>query len=224
MATRTASQDKLIEAAIAVFGDKGYEGTSTRDIAAAAGVNHAAISYYFSGKEALYAACLDAIAVECRAEMGDIPRHLQAAMQGGKADRDLCWAAIESFIETMTHMFLSRDVHTARSRVMLREMIDPTPAFDRLYEAFMKEMSDSLTRIVACLTGLRPTSRDAIFCTHAVFGQIKTFQHSRAILQRRLGITEYSDKDIKDIIKVLKINTRGIVQAWTDRAEQRRRT
>jgi len=35
-----------------LFGEKGYEGASTRDIAAAAGVNAPALQYYFDNKRA----------------------------------------------------------------------------------------------------------------------------------------------------------------------------
>src|SRR6476646_555713 len=46
-------QEHIIEAAEALFADKGFAGTSVRDIAEAAGVNLAMISYYFGSKEKL---------------------------------------------------------------------------------------------------------------------------------------------------------------------------
>ncbi|MGW6936102.1 TetR family transcriptional regulator [Lentzea sp. NPDC054927] len=45
---------RIIEAAAAEFGAKGYAATRTTDIAARAGVNKQLISYYFGGKEGLY--------------------------------------------------------------------------------------------------------------------------------------------------------------------------
>ena len=48
----------LIEAAVAVFAAKGYDGGSVRDIALAANANQAAISYHFGGKDGLYRAVL----------------------------------------------------------------------------------------------------------------------------------------------------------------------
>jgi len=41
---------KIIEAALRVFGENGYERASTRQIAAEAGVNPPALQYYFDGK------------------------------------------------------------------------------------------------------------------------------------------------------------------------------
>ena len=46
-------QVQIIEAAEKLFAEKGFAGTSVRDIAEAAGVNLAMISYYFGSKEKL---------------------------------------------------------------------------------------------------------------------------------------------------------------------------
>ena len=57
----------LISAALALYGDKGYEATSTREIAAAAKVNSAMIAYHFGGKEGVYSALVDrALALDRR--------------------------------------------------------------------------------------------------------------------------------------------------------------
>ena len=48
-----------MEAAEKLFADKGFEGTSVRDIAEGAGVNLAMISYYFGSKEKLMEAMFD---------------------------------------------------------------------------------------------------------------------------------------------------------------------
>jgi AcrR family transcriptional regulator len=47
-------REAIILAAMKLFGLKGFEGTSVRDIAAAADVNPAMISYYFGSKEKLF--------------------------------------------------------------------------------------------------------------------------------------------------------------------------
>ena len=46
--------ETIIESAIKLFSNKGFEGTSVRDIAAEAGVNVAMINYYFGSKEKLF--------------------------------------------------------------------------------------------------------------------------------------------------------------------------
>lgn len=47
-------QTVILSAAMKLFGQKGFEGTSVRDIASVAEVNPAMISYYFGSKEKLF--------------------------------------------------------------------------------------------------------------------------------------------------------------------------
>jgi AcrR family transcriptional regulator len=49
----------ILEVAERLFSEKGFDGTSVRDIAGQAGVNLAMISYYFGSKEKLMAALID---------------------------------------------------------------------------------------------------------------------------------------------------------------------
>ncbi|MCO4746976.1 MAG: TetR/AcrR family transcriptional regulator [Proteobacteria bacterium] len=49
---------RFLEAALELFAEQGYAGTSTRQIATAAGSNVASLAYHFGGKAGLYAAAL----------------------------------------------------------------------------------------------------------------------------------------------------------------------
>ena len=51
-------REHIIAAAVPLFAAKGLNGVSVRELASAAGVNLSMISYYFGGKEGLYAAVL----------------------------------------------------------------------------------------------------------------------------------------------------------------------
>ena len=52
------SKQALLDASVAIFADKGLEGATVKDIADAANVNVALVSYHFGGKEGLYRAVL----------------------------------------------------------------------------------------------------------------------------------------------------------------------
>lgn len=53
------TKEKLLAHAIEIFSLKGFDGTTVKDLAEAAGVNVSLISYHFGGKEALYNACIN---------------------------------------------------------------------------------------------------------------------------------------------------------------------
>jgi AcrR family transcriptional regulator len=56
MLTRMGNREDLLAGALECLKEKGWARTTVRDIAAAAGVNHAAIGYHFGSREALLTA------------------------------------------------------------------------------------------------------------------------------------------------------------------------
>jgi len=54
------AKEKLLAAGTRLFAEKGFAGVSIRELATAAGVNSALISYHFGGKEGLYEAVITA--------------------------------------------------------------------------------------------------------------------------------------------------------------------
>ena len=57
---------RVLDAAEAVFAERGYAGASTREIAQAAGIGKRMLFYYFPSKDALYRAVLDRVLVGMR--------------------------------------------------------------------------------------------------------------------------------------------------------------
>lgn len=52
-------REDILSAAVAVYGEAGYHGSSLREVAKRAGITHAGLLYYFPTKEALLAAVLE---------------------------------------------------------------------------------------------------------------------------------------------------------------------
>lgn len=61
-----STRQKIIESAVKLFAEKGYEGTSVREIANGAEANLSMISYYFGGKEELYKTVIRDFALSAR--------------------------------------------------------------------------------------------------------------------------------------------------------------
>ena len=56
---KQSSKEKLLQTAVRLFAEYGYDGVSIRRIAEESGVNSALISYHFKGKEGLYQAVIE---------------------------------------------------------------------------------------------------------------------------------------------------------------------
>lgn len=57
-ASPETTKQSLMDAAIRLFAEKGYDATTVKDISDRAGVNVSLVSYHFEGKEGLYRTCL----------------------------------------------------------------------------------------------------------------------------------------------------------------------
>lgn len=75
---------EILAAALAVFGERGYDGGSMREIAARVGVSEAALYRHFSGKEAIFLGLIDAVGVVVRQE--GVPKLLAVRADSIEAD------------------------------------------------------------------------------------------------------------------------------------------
>jgi len=57
--TTPGTRERILAAALAVFAERGFDGATTRDIAARAGTNLGLLQYHFGGKERLWRAAVD---------------------------------------------------------------------------------------------------------------------------------------------------------------------
>ena len=79
------TRQAILDAALALFAEKGYFGTSLRDVAQAVGVRESALYNYFSGKEALFEALL---AAESAVKVERLTAILDAPLTDGRAVLD----------------------------------------------------------------------------------------------------------------------------------------
>lgn len=104
------AKKQLIAAALAQFGEYGMNAT-TRDIAARAGQNIAAITYYFGSKEDLYLACAqwiaDFIGEQFRPHAEEAERLFAQPQPDRAAIRELILRACRNMIQLLTQMIPS---------------------------------------------------------------------------------------------------------------------
>jgi AcrR family transcriptional regulator len=85
------TRQAILDAALALFADKGYFGTSLRDVATAVGVRESALYNYFPGKEALFAALL-------AAESADKAERLSALLDAPVSDARAVLERLAEFV------------------------------------------------------------------------------------------------------------------------------
>jgi hypothetical protein len=86
---------------------------------------------------------------------------------------------------------------------MYREQIQPTQAFDVLFEGAMKPLFEGLSRIVGHLRNRPHDDPEIVVVTHALHGMALSFRVSHAAILRRLGKESLADHDVEQIAGVI---------------------
>jgi AcrR family transcriptional regulator len=133
---------RLLDAAIELFARDGFEGASVREICTRARANVAAVKYYFGDKAGLYRASLDAAA---EALLSDRPPPVPPA----DADPRTALRLMIRWAVEFTVAGGPRRV--ALTRIILRELREPTPVFEELLATRGAPMLAEVREIVLAL-------------------------------------------------------------------------
>jgi AcrR family transcriptional regulator len=204
-----ATRERIMEAALDLFGERGLTGTTVRDIAQRAHVNVAAISYHFGGKDELYRAVAETVigSIEARARARVAP-----ILQNPPTDPKAAGKALEDFAETIVGVIVGPQEMRRVARFIIREQMQPTFAFEVLY-AFMSQMHGAATQLFALAAGLDPKSKEAMLRTFLVIGQVVFLRIGEAAVTRRLDLKRYDDALLAEVKKIVRQNVRAMVRA-----------
>jgi AcrR family transcriptional regulator len=186
-ATRLA----LINAGLDLFGAKGFEAASTRAVATAAGANVASIAYHFGGKEGLRLACADHV-------VETIQRFVAPAMApvgAATLTPASAHALLERVLEAFVAFLVVRPEAQSIARFVVREMFEPTEAFERIYAAAFAPMHERFCAVWAAATGAPADAPATRLATLAMLGQILYFRVARRVALRRLGWNDIGPRE-----------------------------
>lgn len=154
------TRQKLIDAALALFGAHGFDMTSTRDIAARTGVALPAITYHFGSKEGLYRACAEHVVERYRASMQAGVAAIQANMP---RERGSARAALGQVMAMLATVLLDIADEDGWMTFMMREMNGAGLAHDLLYRDLWEPGLALVAGLVAAVQGRsEPTAEDRL--------------------------------------------------------------
>lgn len=195
------TRQRLIDAGIRLFGEQGFKGTTTRQLAEAAGANIGSIAYHFGNKHGLYLAAARYIAAALGQRLGLSPPPIDAAtlpMDTADARR-----ALQTFFQHMVRVF-TEDPDCRRWMLMvMREQAQPGEAFDILYDDAFGHLQKRVSALIARIIDRPQESRRVIIETHTLVGQALFLLIGREALLRRLGLTRFDADTLADIDAVI---------------------
>jgi TetR/AcrR family transcriptional regulator, regulator of cefoperazone and chloramphenicol sensitivity len=192
--TRSAkTRAQLIEAAIEVIGNVGYEAASTRALASSADTTLSAIPYHFGGKKELYLAAAEAIAEYAA-------RSFEEA--GALLDVDDPAGGAIQLEKTLTHLlrFVLEDAepHSWTSFVA-RCTYDNDEAFALIYDRAIGPFLDRLIQAASRISGRSPDDEALKLRIGAIVTAIISFRFLRGIMLRGMGWTTMQPGSVDQI-------------------------
>jgi len=198
------TRERLLRAAAEILAVKGYEAATVRDICQRAGANVAAVNYYFGGKERLYAAVLEHF--ERRAKE-------RYPLDEGLAPDATPPQRLRVFIRAMLQRMLGEGdpIHAAHAKLLMLEILDPTPALDPLVEQYFTPCVVLLKDILESLLGEAATHEAVRDGMAGVISQCVFFMTHRALVVRFYPDVTYDAEGLERITdSILGFSLRGL--------------
>lgn len=144
---------RILEVALAAFGENGFEGASTRAIATQAQSNVAALQYYFGGKDGLYRACAEHLVAKARTGLSEATALLDDA--DPDETRDALIERLCLFLDRQA-VYLYADDDTGNWVLFLtREQTraEPSAAFDLIFEQLIAPLHARSAQLLGRIMG-----------------------------------------------------------------------
>lgn len=184
----------LIIAAGRLFAEYGLEGTSVRAIAEKAGTNLAAIHYHFGSKDNLF--------IEAMKYAADQSYDIQKILELQDDERLGSPEGITEIIyEVIEERFVALDQHDGNewcNKLLVRNMIDPSPALKEFVTQFYRPRHKAFTKIIQ---KARPdlTKREAEIFVLTLDGQCAFYTFARSAILMFMGKKDYEKKFLEAI-------------------------
>ncbi|MFM0062071.1 CerR family C-terminal domain-containing protein [Paraburkholderia aspalathi] len=210
------TRHRIIEAAIELFGEHGFEGASTRDIAARAGVNAPALQYYFENKEGVYRACVEMLADDAWETFGPAIEHAQEALREN-ADTP---ALIDAFIGIQTaiaHGAFVKASKPGRRMFFAREQAghEPQSAMQIFGCRIRQPLNDVSVALVARISGRAVDDPVILIRTFSLHGQLVIFHLAHPSKLSMLGWKSIDAEKAALLTATVRDQSRTLLEHWS---------
>ncbi|HZZ13533.1 MAG TPA: CerR family C-terminal domain-containing protein [Paraburkholderia sp.] len=215
------TRHRIIEAAIDLFGERGFAGASTRDIATRAGVNAPALQYYFENKEGVYRACLDALADDALTIFEPALENARIALEE-KADTA---ALIDAFIriqEAIADCAFIKSSTPGRRLFFAREQAghEPESATEILSTRIREPLNSASVALVARISGRAADDPITLIRAFSLHGQLVIFHVAHHSTLRLFGWTSIEAEQAEQLKTTIREQTLTLLEKWSKERDE----
>lgn len=182
---------KLITAGIRLFSTYGYDSTSTRMIVQEAGVNLSAISFHFSSKEALYAACLQFIAAKAEKMYDEAFERAEALLERGAVTAEEARRAILEIMHIqLTVAFGKR--YRSSLKLVYWEQINAMNSDHPVTTVIFEKIELVVAKLISAGAGM--PFKNAMVASRFINGGVISFGEHSLLVKYSLGLETEGDE------------------------------
>jgi len=208
--SQNLSSRKIINAAIVLFANKGYESTTTREICKHAEVNLSLISYYFKNKEGLYLSIIESIVNYGLTFLKDDIEKANDILSMSYQEKT---KLLLSLLEKYTTFLYSESVPNNFVILMLKEQTLSKSQFGDLYSKKIQLFYQALRKILASILGRKEDDKAVIFEVSSMVGEILSFKLMDKATLLPLKQSEYTKEDTAQIKKIILSHIKNNLEA-----------
>lgn len=205
------TRQRLITAAAELFGLYSFASVTTRQIVEKAGVNQVAIPYHFGGKEGLYNAVAEFIVGRFAEQVGPVLSELQKVIDAGQLSKDVAERLLREVFHRASALIIASPEAEHWARFIVREQMDPSPAFDILYNGMFERMFQTVSRLLAKILDLDATDEQVKIRAFSLLGQFLVFRVGRSAVLRTLNWDDVGVDELSAIQAAIDIHLDAIL-------------
>jgi len=205
---------RLIDAAIRLFGERGFVGASTRDIARLAGVNAPALQYYFDSKEGLYQACAEHLSASAEAHFEPVLVAAEAVLADAKASREALIGAFTALQDAIADHLLVNQEAQHRRLFIAQEQAGHGVTREPVERPAKRRMSQVGAALVARLSGRPADDPLTLLRLMTAHGQLMVFHVVPRTALQTLRWRRLDAKNIEFLKQTVRAQTRALIESW----------
>lgn len=179
-----------MQAAGEIFASRGFRAATVREICRKAGVNVAAINYYFGNKEQLY---LEVWRYSHRCALEKFPH------THGLAENETPEKKLEAFIRAFLLRIFEHGEMAWFGKLISREMIEPTPGLDTLVHEEITPQLFMVRGLVEELVGKKISKETLRLCVMSIISQCVFYHHCQPVIHRLFPMWKFTPAEIEKV-------------------------
>jgi TetR/AcrR family transcriptional regulator, regulator of cefoperazone and chloramphenicol sensitivity len=196
------TRQRILAAALKAFGENSFTAVTTRRISEAADVSLPTLQYYFGDKEGLYRACAEAIVARYRRHTTAAAARAAEALDEDRAV-ETARAHLKAVIGALAGFLVGSQEAERWTQFVARELRDPGPAFEILYENLWRPGVELTARLIARILGHPDGDQAARIQALLLISSLLAFQPGRSISLRTMHWSTIGPEELAIVLSSL---------------------